>query len=263
MPRKVIQSHNYWCPEWLAPWKTCTRDTEVWEYVFSELKENGYGLWSSFDGSSEDKKYQWTGWAFNLFGSITYPSGTTLFFKEKLTSIGKCGSNNFGESASTGSGSLTGSNPESPNLNPSDTPPKKNLAKGGVKLYQQEDFNINLTGLESLKLISPSQFFGIGDFDLPVEITHHETLPYSRFRNHGLPPNTASSIRIWSLIQDTLYDRVISERHLGTSAMLAQDISKLSDITYGGNTIDREDGWNNKIVSIKVEPYNPIIWQPH
>jgi hypothetical protein len=268
MPRKVKQSYTVWCPgNWPWEWfNTCTRDKDGWEYVFSELSETRYGLASSFNGCSEGKRYKWTDWALNVFGSTSYPSGTKLTFDKELTSEGNCGSNNFGETSSTGS--LTGSNQESPNLNQGNTPRPRNIADGGVILYQQEEYNTKLTGIESLTLISPSQFFGIGDFNLPVDITHSRTSPFGGppilLKMPGLPPNTTSSIRVGDLIQVTLYDRIISERNLGKSTMISQNTSKLSDISYdGGNIEDRENGWNNKMVSIKVEPYDPLIWQPH
>jgi hypothetical protein len=114
---------------------------------------------------------------------------------------------------------------------------ERNIADGGVILYQGEGFNSIITASDRLDLISPKQFLRIGDYDLPVDFRTlgGETLggrTTPAFVIPGIPPKTVSSIRVGTLIQVTLYDRMISERNLGTSTILSQNISKLSDIPY-------------------------------
>ena len=138
-------------------------------------------------------------------------------------------------------------------------PPPINIADGGVILYQGENYNSRFTGIDRLRLTSPSQHFGVGDFNLPVDITHSQTSPFggpSRlFRMPGLPPNTTSSIRVGTQIQVTLYDKMINERHLGTSTVLFEDVAFLNRLEYNGIGDSGENGWNNKVMSIKVEHY--------
>jgi hypothetical protein len=136
-----------------------------------------------------------------------------------------------------------------------ETPPPtpRNIADGGVILYQGEHFISNIR-----TLISPSQFFGLGDYNLPTDIRRHGNDPFGTHRPFefivpGLPPNTASSIKVGSSIQVTLYDKIISERHLGTNTILFSNEPLLRNIPYSGLLEDGENGWNNKVVSIKVE----------
>lgn len=142
------------------------------------------------------------------------------------------------------------------NLGPRSTPspPPHNIADGGVILYQGEKFNSTLSGVDRLRLISPNQFLGIGDYNLPINIRSGGGGVIS-FIRPGIPPKTVSSIKVGSQIQVTLYDRPINERHLGTNTVLFQDVSLLSGEEYNGIDDGGENGWNNKTVSIKVEHY--------
>lgn len=131
-----------------------------------------------------------------------------------------------------------------------------NIADGGVIFYQGENYNSSLSA--RLRLISPSQFFGIGDFNLPVDVTHSQNSPFGGrqpilFRMPGLPPNTTSSIRVGTQIQVTLYDSRIEDRHLGTNTVLFKDVAFLNRLEYNGVVDSGENGWNNKVMSVKVE----------
>lgn len=150
------------------------------------------------------------------------------------------------------------------NLNPGDTPPPPppiNIADGGTILYQGADYNSQISGIDGLMLIRPSQFFKIGDFNLPVSTSaQRPTLGGINIQFHmpGLPANSANSIKVGTQIQVTLYDRLISERHLGSSTVIFEDIAFLNSLPYSGTLDNGENGWSNKVVSIKIEHYEVV-----
>jgi hypothetical protein len=120
-----------------------------------------------------------------------------------------------------------------------------NIADGGAILYQLTNFNM---GSESVSLISPSQFFVVGDYNLPVN-KHMRTgsglpgRPQINITLPGIPKKSVKSVRVGTGMMVTLFDKVIGERDLEGSFSTIQDLATLPD------------GWDQRILSVKVEIY--------
>lgn len=142
-------------------------------------------------------------------------------------------------------------------LGPSESQPRTpKETDGGVILYVNPDYRVRQSQIQILNL--QSQYFSYGDYDLPQNI--RVSRPFVFDRLFGVPPGSVSSLKIGQNVKVTLFDRSISERHLGEQIELPigeVDIPFLSTLIYGDGMDDM--GWNNRIVSIKVEHYLPLV----